>query len=91
MYSTENSKEIAYLLTIKGLVQGVGFRPFLYRLANQLKIKGWTRNTNFAVITHIQGIPGDVESFIKQLREQKPPASIIDEIIQEKNQNRGIR
>ncbi len=86
MLVTDNTEEIAYLLTIKGLVQGVGFRPFIYRLANQLKIKGWTKNTNFAVIAHIQGLKSDVESFIKQLREHKPPASIIDEIIREKSQ-----
>jgi hydrogenase maturation protein HypF len=91
MHTAENSKEIAYNLTIKGLVQGVGFRPFVYRLADKLKLKGWTKNTNFAVIVHVQGEASNVENFIKQLREQKPPASTIEEIIQEKSQIEEIQ
>jgi len=91
MPTTENSKEIACLLTIKGLVQGVGFRPFVYRLANKLKINGWTKNTNYAVIAHIQGEVSNVETFIKQLSEQKPPASSIEEIIREKSQIENIQ
>ena len=55
MQKFKNIEEIAYILTIKGLVQGVGFRPFIFRLANQLKLKGWIKNTNYAVIIHIQG------------------------------------
>jgi hydrogenase maturation protein HypF len=70
-------RKIAYLLTIKGLVQGVGFRPFVYNLANELDIQGWTKNTNHAVITHIQGDTKNIIRFLQLLIEKKPPASII--------------
>jgi hydrogenase maturation protein HypF len=77
MTKEKNNKDIAYSLTIKGLVQGVGFRPFVYNLANELDIQGWTMNTNHAVIAHIQGNTNNINRFLHLLTEKKPPASII--------------
>jgi len=85
MFDPDHLTDVAYKLTIIGLVQGVGFRPFVYRLANELKIKGWVKNTNYALIAHIQGPTDNIESFVHQLREQKPHASRIDKILSEKS------
>jgi len=66
---------------IKGLVQGVGFRPFVYRLAHQLKISGNVENSNDGV--HILAIAPEnvMQLFLYLLRTEAPQASHIDEII----------
>ncbi len=90
MHDNKSNSEKAYQLTIKGLVQGVGFRPFVFRLAGLLNIKGWIKNTNFAVIAHIQGSEKNLDEFLYRLKEQKPQASRIDEIIKEPVQGKSI-
>jgi hydrogenase maturation protein HypF len=69
------------LVHIKGLVQGVGFRPFVYRLAIIYKIRGWVENGNDGVRILAEGLPGDLENFVSALSDQAPPASHILEII----------
>lgn len=64
---------------IQGVVQGVGFRPFVYNLALNLKLTGWVRNTSAGVDIEIEGDPQTLDSFITALREQAPPLSRIDE------------
>lgn len=69
-----------YLTTILGLVQGVGFRPFIYRLAHDFNLKGWVNNTNENVQISVNADPATLEKFIEQIRRQAPPASLIDSI-----------
>jgi hydrogenase maturation protein HypF len=66
---------------IKGLVQGVGFRPFVYRLAIMHNIQGWVENGNDGVRIQAEGSPVDIENFVSALSDQAPPASQILEII----------
>lgn len=68
---------------VTGIVQGVGFRPFVYSLAQELSITGWVRNTSAGVDIELDG-PGDrLESFVKALSDQAPPLARIDTITSE--------
>jgi hydrogenase maturation protein HypF len=62
-------------ITIGGRVQGVGFRPFVYRLAHQHGITGWVRNVNGAVEIQAEGTPAQLEVFGHALLSEAPPLS----------------
>jgi hydrogenase maturation protein HypF len=66
-----------YLIEVKGLVQGVGFRPFIYRLANEYKLQGWVRNTNENVLICINSVEDALIRFLNDIRQKAPPASEI--------------
>ena len=70
----------AISIHITGLVQGVGFRPFIFRLANSLGILGWVENGNDGVRIHAQGKTTDLELFTNEIRIQAPAASRIQDI-----------
>ncbi len=74
------ANRIAFLIKIKGLVQGVGFRPFVYRLANELNIAGWIINRNDAVVVKAEGNAKDMPLFIEKLKISAPVIAQIDEI-----------
>ena len=65
-------------IQIKGIVQGVGFRPFVYSLALQNDLTGWVRNSSNGVEIEINGTPPNLENFIGILRNSPPPLSRID-------------
>jgi hydrogenase maturation protein HypF len=67
-------------INIRGVVQGVGFRPFVYRLAHQHNLNGWVRNTSGNVEVAIEGTDGSVKEFIDDLRAKAPPLARIDNI-----------
>ncbi len=60
-------------VTIGGRVQGVGFRPFVYRLAHELNLTGWVYNAAGVVETEIQGSEQQLEDFVRQVIERAPP------------------
>ena len=62
-----------------GLVQGVGFRPFVYRLASSLDLAGWVRNNCQGVQIEIEGSPDRLDEFVDRLVKDKPPRARIDE------------
>ncbi len=62
-------------ITISGRVQGVGFRPFVYRLAHQHGITGWVRNDNGAVEIYAEGNPKQLQDFSDALLNEAPPLS----------------
>ena len=64
-------------ITIKGAVQGVGFRPFVYRLATELNLKGWINNSTQGVFIDAEGDEHNVSSFIERLKSDKPAISRI--------------
>ncbi len=66
------------LVQVKGIVQGVGFRPFVYRLANRLNLTGFVRNTSYGVEIEIEGNTKRIKEFLKRLSLEKPVASIIE-------------
>jgi hydrogenase maturation protein HypF len=73
--------EIAGLrVHITGIVQGVGFRPFVHALATRLVLKGWVRNTSAGVDIEVDGPVGALDEFLLALRTEIPPLAHIDEI-----------
>ena len=62
------------------MVQGVGFRPFVYRIANELHLAGWVLNGEEGVAIHLEGDEARVQSFLDRLKNEAPPASRIVEI-----------
>lgn len=63
------------LLEIEGTVQGVGFRPFVARLAARLALRGWVRNDPHGVAIRIVGPSPDLAAFVRALDEERPPAA----------------
>jgi len=73
-------ERVNYIITVSGLVQGVGFRPFIYRLANESGLEGWVLNTNENVRIGLRTDQAALERFLDQVRQQAPPASEIGDI-----------
>jgi hydrogenase maturation protein HypF len=67
-------------IAIRGAVQGVGFRPFVYRLATQMNLPGWIRNTSAGVFIELEGSKTDLETFLRQLEIEKPTHSFIQSV-----------
>ena len=64
-------------IEVQGVVQGVGFRPFVYRIALARKLVGWVRNRPDGVEIEVQGLQAALDDFLRALRDEKPaPARI---------------
>ncbi|MGB7711050.1 MAG: carbamoyltransferase HypF [Microcoleus sp.] len=68
-------------LTIHGAVQGVGFRPFVYRLATELELKGWVNNNAQGVAIEVEGNASKLNLFQERLQQEKPARSQIHSMI----------
>jgi len=71
--------ELAYI-SVRGIVQGVGFRPFVYRLATKHNLKGWVCNTSEDVKIEVEGKAEDIEQFRLELERETPPRAHIEDI-----------
>ncbi len=71
-------KSVEILVT--GLVQGVGFRPFVFRIATQFGLSGWVQNTNENVRIQITGKSLNINQFINNLKSGLPPAAMIEDL-----------
>ncbi len=67
-------------LHITGIVQGVGFRPFIYNLAGRLGVTGWVRNTSAGVDIEVDGSQAALEAFVKAVQDDAPPLSRIESL-----------
>ncbi|MCX7885362.1 MAG: carbamoyltransferase HypF [Caloramator sp.] len=67
-------------LDINGIVQGVGFRPFIHKLVNDYDIKGWIKNTSSGVLMEIQGQDKSLINFIQDLKLKSPKLSVIENL-----------
>lgn len=74
-----NNKHNSAEILIRGIVQGVGFRPFVYNIATSMNLTGWVRNSSNGVDIQVSGEPLLVEAFIHRLRNEPPPLSKIDQ------------
>lgn len=72
--------KIGQKIWVRGIVQGVGFRPFVYAQAVQHHLAGWVRNTSSGVEIQIDGSPQDIQAFLDALRHNPPPLARIDQI-----------
>ncbi len=66
-----------YRILISGLVQGVGFRPFVYNLATTFSLKGTVSNNELGVIINVTGLDQDIQHFYNALIQNPPPVSQI--------------
>jgi len=78
-------------IKVSGIVQGVGFRPFVYRTALENKLVGYVRNRGDACVEIVvEGKKRNIEYFLRDLREKKPPLarihSVVTKYLEEKNE-----
>lgn len=76
--------KIALRIIIKGIVQGVGFRPFVYNLAKKHNLLGSVHNTSYGVDIEITGPSDNLTDFLHSLENDAPPLSRIDSIVTKK-------
>jgi len=67
-------------IVVEGIVQGVGFRPFVYNLAKVFKLKGWVNNNSEGVYIDVEGFEEELEKFVKHLKKNPPPLAKIEKI-----------
>jgi hydrogenase maturation protein HypF len=67
-------------IRVRGVVQGVGFRPFVYRLARANTLTGWVLNGDQGVEIHLEGADQDMESFVRQMQSKPPAAASISDV-----------
>jgi hydrogenase maturation protein HypF len=68
-------------IRIRGVVQGVGFRPFVHNLARRLGLAGYVLNSSAGVMAEVEGTPDVLEYFVESLRSEAPPLARIDEML----------
>ena len=64
-------------IVIRGAVQGVGFRPFIYRLAEEMNLKGWVINNTQGVFIEAEAAPEILQQFLLRIEREKPAISFI--------------
>lgn len=80
----------ALALHITGIVQGVGFRPFVYNLARSQGLSGWVLNASDGVHAFVEGAEATVDEFPSLVRKQAPPMAVIDDIFAEEVEAEGL-
>jgi hydrogenase maturation protein HypF len=68
---------------VEGVVQGVGFRPFVYATAAALGLSGCVRNDSAGAIIEVEGDPSDIDDFLHRIRHDPPPLAIIETVAAE--------
>jgi len=64
-------------ITLRGAVQGVGFRPFVYRLATEMSLCGWVLNSSAGLVVEVEGSPEQLLTFEVRLERERPKASVV--------------
>jgi len=67
-------------ITVRGIVQGVGFRPFVYALARRHGLSGTVRNDAEGVRIEVEGAPEELERFVRSLEEDAPPLAVVESV-----------
>src|SRR5829696_5283677 len=68
-------------VSVRGIVQGVGFRPFVYALARRHGLSGTVRNDAEGVRIEVEGVPEELERFVRTLKEDAPPLAAIESVL----------
>ena len=76
--ASENEARLRVI--IRGAVQGVGFRPFVYRLATEARLRGWVSNTSQGVFIEVEGPKDILDTFLLRLGRDNPPRSSIQSL-----------
>jgi hydrogenase maturation protein HypF len=64
-------------VSLAGAVQGVGFRPFVYRLATELQLQGWVLNSSAGLVVEVEGPRESLDVFLERLERDKPAAALV--------------
>jgi hydrogenase maturation protein HypF len=67
-------------VVVRGIVQGVGFRPFVYRLAQERQLNGWVLNSTQGVVIEVEGPRQRIDGFIAGLKADPPPQAVIEKV-----------
>src|SRR5919201_1667987 len=67
-------------ITVRGAVQGVGFRPFIYRLATELKLNGRVSNSTQGVLIEAEGPRGSLREFLLRIQKEKPARAVVQSL-----------
>jgi hydrogenase maturation protein HypF len=78
-------------ITVHGVVQGVGFRPFVYGLASRLELSGFVKNRVGDVLIEVEGEAGSLDHFLTELTTNLPPLARIDHLSWERRPTQGDR
>ena len=78
-------------IRVEGTVQGVGFRPFVYRLAGELGLAGWVLNDERGVLVEAEGALETVEEFLRRLEVDAPPLASVERVTSERLAPTGRR
>ena len=65
-------------VTLRGAVQGVGFRPFVYRLATEMSLTGWVLNSSSGLTVEVEGPPEALRRFEERIESERPKASVVN-------------
>src|SRR6516225_2884623 len=76
-------------ITVRGIVQGVGFRPYAYNLASRLRLHGFVKNQTGTVLIEIEGEPPSLDHFLAVLTAKPPPLARIEHLSWEPRPPRG--
>lgn len=77
---SENARIVRMHIVVRGAVQGIGFRPFVYRLARELELGGSVSNSPYGVVIDVEGPTARVDVFQRRLVDDRPPLSQIDRV-----------
>lgn len=67
-------------ITVRGVVQGVGFRPFVHTLATELGLTGHVTNTGEGVVAEVEGAPAALARFGERLSGEAPPLAVVETV-----------
>lgn len=71
---------LRHRIKVRGIVQGVGFRPFVYQMATRFALSGWVLNDSDGVVIEVEGEKAGLDAFASVLREESPPLAAVEEI-----------
>src|SRR5690349_2819487 len=80
MSSQRADQGLRLRVAVRGAVQGVGFRPFVFRLATDLGLRGWVKNSPQGVFIEVEGGRPKLEQFLLRLEKEHPPRSSIQSL-----------
>ena len=91
MSETKRQSSKSASISVRGIVQGVGFRPFIYGLAVKHNLKGWVYNTSEDVKIEVEGTAEAIRQFEQELRTQAPPLAHIENVTLEYHRPAGYK
>lgn len=75
-----NTEILRLRATVRGAVQGVGFRPFIYRLATELGLAGWVNNSAQGVFLEVEGVGKTLRAFLLRVERETPPRASVQSL-----------